>query len=54
MENTILSTSTLTKEHEAAHAAAEQDPLEALATRVFFYTLGYVVIFMAAAVMLVA
>lgn len=56
MENrmTSPSTTTLTEEHETSHAAVERDPLEALATKVFLYTLGYVLIFIVATVVLIA
>ena len=56
METTVngLSTTTLTHEREVSHEAIERDPLEALATKVFSYTLLYVVIFIVATVVLIA
>ena len=56
METTIsgLSTTTLTHEREVSHEAVDRDPLEVLATKVFLYTLGYVVIFIVATVVLIA
>jgi hypothetical protein len=56
MENTMtsLSTTTLTQERDVSHVAVELDPLEALATKVFFYTLGYVVIFIVSTVVLIS
>ena len=56
MNTTARSVSTnleLGHDHVEAHASAMEEPLDALATKVFFYTLAYVAIFVTVAVLLV-
>jgi hypothetical protein len=50
----VSTTFDLPTQRSEAIATAPEEPLDALATKVFLYTIGYVVLFVTVAVLLVA